>query len=35
LDKLEKADPLRTRPVIAGPDFAFMAWRACWMRKPR
>lgn len=34
LDKLERADPLLTRPVLTGPDFALMAWRACWMRKP-
>jgi len=34
LDKLERLDPHRIRPVLAGPDFALMAWRACWMRKP-
>ena len=34
LDKLERLDPHHTRPVLSGPDFAFMAWRACCMRKP-
>jgi len=34
LDKLERGDPHRSRPVLAGPDFALMAWRACCMRKP-
>jgi len=34
LDKLERVDPHRTRPVLVAPDFALMAWRACWMRKP-
>jgi len=34
LDKLERVDPHRTRPVLSGPDFALMAWRACCMRKP-
>ena len=34
LDKLERVDPHHTRPVLAGLDFALMAWRACWMRKP-
>jgi len=32
LDKIERTDPWRHRPVLVWHDWAIMLWRACWMR---
>ncbi len=32
LDKIERTDPWRQRPVLVWHDWVFMLWRACWMR---